>query len=56
MKYKYNAIKNNLLFVICVVFLFCLFFGRVCYIALSPKVDGIDLVSFAESGAVTLFS
>lgn len=53
MKYKYNAIKNNLLFVICVVFLFCLFFGRVCYIALSPKVDGIDLVSFAESKSYT---
>lgn len=49
MKYTNNTIRINILFIFCVVFLFGAFFAKICYVALSPEVDGIDLVAFAES-------
>ena len=49
MKYKYNTIRNNIFFILGIVFLFGIFFAKICYVAFSPTVDGIDLVAFAES-------
>ena len=49
MKYTNNTIRINLFFIFCIVFLFVIFFAKISYVALSPTVDGIDLVAFAES-------
>ena len=53
MKYKYNTIRNNIFFILSIVFLFGIFFVKICYVAFSPTVDGIDLVAFAESKSYT---
>jgi penicillin-binding protein 2B len=44
-----NCIKINKLFLLAVVFLFALICFKLVYIAVSPKVDGIDLKKFALS-------
>lgn len=46
---KARTVKINKLFVIVVVFLFALIIGKLSYIVLSPKVDGIDLTAFAQN-------
>ena len=46
---KARTVKINKLFVIVVVFLFAFIIGKLCYIVLSPKVDGIDLAAFAQN-------
>ena len=49
MKYSNNTIRTNFIFLFCIVFLFGLFFVKICYIGLSEEVDGINLVDFAKS-------
>lgn len=44
---KARTVKIYKSFVIVVAFLFALIIGKLCYIVLSPKVDGIDLAAFA---------
>lgn len=46
---KARTVKINKLFVMVVVFLFAVIIGKLCYIVLSPKVDGIDLTAFAQN-------
>lgn len=46
---KARTVKISKLFVIVVVFLFALIIGKLCYLVLSPKVDGIDLTAFAQN-------
>ncbi len=45
---KTRTVKISKLFVLVVVFLFVLIIGKLSYVVLSPKVDGIDLAMFAQ--------
>lgn len=45
---KARTIKISKSFVLVVVFLFIIIIGKLSYIVLSPKVDGIDLTAFAS--------
>lgn len=46
---KTRTVRINLPFVIIVLFLFALIILKLFYVALSPKVDGIDLTAFANN-------
>lgn len=46
---KTRTVRINLPFVIIVLFLFALIILKLFYVALSPKVDGINLTSFANN-------
>ncbi len=46
---KTRTVRINLPFVIIVLFLFALIILKLFYVALSPKVDGINLTAFADN-------
>ena len=46
---KTRTVRINMTFVIIVLFLFALIIFKLFYVALSPKVDGIDLTAFANN-------
>lgn len=46
---KTRTVRINLPFVIIVLFLFALIIIKLFYVALSPKVDGIDITAFANN-------
>lgn len=46
---KARTVKIYKSFIIVIVFLFALIIGKLCYVVLSPKVDGIDLTAFASN-------
>lgn len=46
---KTRTVRINIAFVIIVLFLFALIIFKLFYVALSPKVDGIDLTAFANN-------
>ncbi len=52
MKYINNTIRINILFVICVVAIFLLFFGKLCYIALNETVEGTNLAELARNRSI----
>lgn len=49
MKYKNNTIRINFSFIMCIVLLFCLFFVKLGYVALSEEVEGTNLKELADS-------
>jgi len=49
MKYKYNTIRINLFFVICIVFLFGIFAYKLGVVALNDEVEGTNLKELAEN-------
>lgn len=49
MKYKYNTIRINLFFIICIVFLFGLFAYKLGVIALNDEVEGTNLAELAAN-------
>jgi len=49
MKKKNNTVKLNKFFLLGVVFLFVAIVVKLCYVALSAKVDDIDLKAFADN-------
>ena len=49
MRKKSNTIKINKYFIVCIAFLFALIIYRIVYIAIAPKVDGINLSAFASN-------
>ncbi len=51
MKYTNNTIRFNVLFIICVVLLFCAFIVKVAYVALNDNVEGTDIAQLAENRA-----
>lgn len=46
---KTRTVKIYKLFILVIVFLFLAIIAKLCYIVLSPTVDGIDLTAFASS-------
>ena len=51
MKYTNNTIRINFLFVICIVLLFCVFFGKLYYVTFNDVVEGTNLQELADSRA-----
>lgn len=49
MKYRGNTIRINFIFIICIAFLFVIFFIKLCYVGLSDVVEGTDIKDLAES-------
>ncbi len=52
MKYVNNTIRINFIFVICIVLLFVLFFGKLGYVALATDVEGTNLQELANSRTI----
>ena len=53
MKKANENLKINRLFLLVIAFLFCAIIAKLLYVALAPKVDGIDLKTFALSRTTT---
>ncbi len=53
MKKASGNIKVNRFTIICCAFLFALIIGKLIYVSVAPKVDGIDLKAFALSRTTT---
>lgn len=49
MKFKYNTIRINLFFIICIVFLFGLFAYKLGVVALNDEVEGTNLAELAAN-------
>lgn len=45
---KRITVKLYKIILVCVILLFCAIIAKLCYVVLSPKVDGINLTSFAD--------
>ena len=45
---KRITVKLYKIVLVCVILLFCAIIAKLCYIVVSPKVDGINLTSFAD--------
>ena len=49
MKYTSKTIRFNKLFLLAIVFLFCIFFARTIYISTNEEVEGVNLKKMAEN-------
>lgn len=45
---KRITVKLYKIILVCVILLFCAIIAKLCYVVLSPKVDGVNLTSFAD--------
>ncbi len=52
MKYTNNTIRINVLFIISIVFLFSIFFGKLAYVAMNTHVEGTDLALLAKNRSI----
>lgn len=49
MKYKSNTIRINIIFLICIVLLFCAILGKLGYVSLSTVVEGTNIKKMAAN-------
>lgn len=52
MRYTNNTIRINVLFIICIVLLFGLFFAKLAYVSLNDIVEGTDIAELAKNRSI----
>lgn len=52
MKYTNNTIRINVIFIVCIVLLFGIFFAKLAYISLNDVVEGTDIAELAKNRSI----